>query len=356
MKRIILVILLVFIIMISMLQAEKAGVLSDVLKPECIEVSKDRLYVVQGAEFLAYSLAGPELIAKFGRKGEGPGELKVTPLISNSITALDNQLFIEGLSKVMYLTKDAQLVKEIKKTGAFNTLKVLPVGENYAAIRMINPTETDKKHYLGLALLDGKLGVLKMLYKQEFPEKENDIDMVTDSIHFAVYKDKIYVEESTKGFFIEVFDSKGNKLSEIKKQFDAQKITGKDKEAIFKNFEKDGLVKMMVQMKGGWENFKKSMNFIYPDVFPHIQDIIVTDDKIYVSTFERKDGTGKYIVMDLKGNILGTPYLPIPEEASFLAKTLGRDNRFYGITQGKFYYLKENEETEEWELHSVMIK
>lgn len=104
------------------------------------------------------------------------------------------------------------------------------------------------------------------------------------------------------------------------------------------------------------------MNFIYPDTLPPIQDITVTDDKIYVSTYNKnknnntKGDKEKYIIMDLKGNIISTPYMPVPIESSFLAKTLGRDNRFYGISNNKFYYLKENEDDEVWEVHAVEIK
>lgn len=356
MRKIVLIIIMILILLVTWIQGEKIGVLSEVLKPVSIEVSGDRLYIVEGATFYVYSLKDLGLITKFGKKGEGPGELKVTPLVSNSITALNDQLFVEGLSKVIYFSKDGRLLKEVKKIGAFSTLKILPVGENFAAVRWLNPTEKDKKHYLALSLLDPGMNVIKVLYKQEFPEKEEDIIMVTDSIHFAVYKEKIYVEESEKRFFIEVFDSKGDKLLEIKKDFETRKVTGKEKEAILENFKEDNFVKMMAQSKGGWENFKKSINFVYPDRFPYIKDITVTGNKIYVSTYETKDNKEKYIIMDLKGNIVSTCYIPIPKESSFLAKTLGRDNRFYGITNNKFYYLKENEDDEEWELHVTEIK
>lgn len=352
MKKIILMVLVIFILMITLLHGEKIGVLKEVLKPESMTVADGKLFVVQREKFYVYSLDGLELLTSFGKKGEGPGELKVMPLIPNSITVLPEAYFIEGVAKVMFLSKEAKLIKELKKTNPMSLLKILPVGENYAAVQMVNPTPTDKKHYLALSLLDPELNLIKVLYKQEFPERETEIVMVTDSIHFDVHDDKIYVEESDNGFLIEVFDAAGARLSSIRKHCAPQKISEKDRAAIFENFKQDDFVRAIVRRQGGWENFKKSITFDYPETYPCIRDILVTGDKIYVSTYERKGDTEKYVVMDLAGETLSTPYLPIPQDSSFIARTMGRDNRFYGISGGKYYYLKENPEEEEWGLHS----
>ncbi|MCP5107360.1 MAG: hypothetical protein GY950_28495 [bacterium] len=356
MRKILLIVVMLFLLMFTMLNGEKAGVLTDVLKPESIEVSGDRLYVVQSPGFFVYSLKDLALITKFGKKGEGPGELPAFAGLSNAVTELEDKLMVEGFSKMIYFSKDFKLQKEIKKPGRLRTLKALPVGKNFASIRNLQPTETDKKYYLALALLDENLNLLKILYKQEFPERATEIVMVTDSIRFAVYKDKIYVEESEKGFFIEVFDSSGNKVSQIRQNITRQKITENHRKAIYQNFKEDDIVRLLVKQRGGWESFEKKIKLIYPGTFPPIRDIIVTGDKIYAYTYERKDNKEKYIVMDLNGKIIDTVFMPIPKVSSFLSQTMGRGNRFYGIRNNTFYYLHENEENEEWELHAEKIK
>jgi len=247
MRKIILIIVMILLLLGTRVQGEKIGAWTEVLKPESIEVSKDRLYVVEGAIFYVYSLKDLSLITKFGKSGEGPGELKVVPMFSNRIKALHDKLFVEGMSKVIFFSKDAKLLREIRKKGGFTTFKVMPIKENFVAIRILSPTEKDKKYYLALSLLDPEMNVKKILYKQEFPEREKDIIMVTDSIHFEVYKDKLYVEESERGFLIEVFDSTGSQLFEIKKNFTKRKVTEKDKAAILKNFKEDNFIRMMVK-------------------------------------------------------------------------------------------------------------
>ena len=55
--------------------------------------------------------------------------------------------------------------------------------------------------------------------------------------------------------------------------------------------------------------------------------------------------------MDLKGKELGRVYMPLVEKAPLMARLNGVDLQIYSIHKNKFYYLKENEDEEEWELH-----
>ena len=349
MKKILLVLYLLFLIF--NLLAEKVGALKEIVHPQSIEVGKDRIIIVQGASFYEYSITDLRFIRKFGEKGEGPGELKVTPALANSIKILPAGYFLEEATKIMYFSKDAKVKKEVKKKGII--FKTFPVADNFVAVRMEG---RGNKFYLTLALFDGEMNFKKELLKVEYIENDTDIFLLVDTVHFAVYKDKIYAENSKEGFCIDVFDSTGTKVRSIKKQFPRIAVKAKDKKRQINNLRKDKLVSMMAKREGGWENFEKAMNFIFPDYFPQVRDLIVVNDKIYVSTFIIKNKREEYVVMDLKGNIINTVYLPECPKSSYLERFLGRDNRFYGISNDRYYYLKENETTEEWELHFTLIK
>ena len=352
MRNFLLVLLAIMILLATLIHGEKIGVLTEILKPEGIEVTGQRLYVVEGASFFAYDLDNQTLIKKFGKKGEGPGELSTVLTFPNNIRIVNDKIMTEGFNKIIFFSKDFKLLKELKKKEIF-IHKITPIKENFVAVRM---SAEKNKIIFKLLLLDPEMNVIKELYKQESLDRKKEIIMIRDTIHFAVYKDKIYVEESDKGFLIEVFDSKGNRLYEIKKNIAAPKITEKDKKAIFNNLTEDNLIAVIARREGGWDKFAKAGTFTYPAVFPHIRDIKITDDKIYVSTFEQKDNKEKYMIMDLKGNIIGTSYMPVTGQSSFSARSIGKDNRFYGIAGNKFYYLVENEDEEMWELHSAEIK
>ncbi|MCP4216283.1 MAG: hypothetical protein GY765_16665 [bacterium] len=348
-----LVLFLSFMLIVSLVQARKIGVLNEVLKPDAIEVSGDRLYVVGGSTFYVYSLKNLEFISKFGRKGAGPGEL-LEFAYPNNITLLDDKILVEGFTKIAFFSKDFKLLKEIKKKGWM--FKVIPVGKNFAAIRVLPGSRPDSG-LLSLSLLDAEFNPVKELHKQEISDKDDAFSMANDTIHFVVYRDKIYVEASNNGFVVNVFDSKGTKELEIKKNLDVRKsITGKDKEALFENLKNDRMISMVATKVGGWENFRKRMTLMYPDAFPLIKNIVVGNGKIYVSTNYTRGSKEKYVIMDMKGKIVSTVFLPIPGMSTFSARALGADNRFYSISNNKYYHLAENDTTEDWELHVTEIK
>ena len=85
--------------------------------------------------------------------------------------------------------------------------------------------------------------------------------------------------------------------------------------------------------------------------FPPIRDILVKEGKIYVRTFITKDDKEKYHILDLKGKELKTVFLPKPMPASYITRLANRPVRFFDIANDRFYYIVENEDEEEWELH-----
>jgi hypothetical protein len=122
--------------------------LTGVLEPESIRVSGNELYVVEGAAIFVYSLKDLSLIRKFGKKGEGPGELKVFPFWPNSITVWPGYIFAEGLDKFIFFSKEGKLIKEHKKIKRF--LKVLGLGLRFYAINnnrfiYLNENEDDEE-------------------------------------------------------------------------------------------------------------------------------------------------------------------------------------------------------------------
>jgi hypothetical protein len=247
----------------TLVHGAKIGVLAEILKPEGIEVADGRLYVVEGPVFFVYNLNNPTLIKKFGQAGEGPGELNTVLNFPNSLRILEDKIIAEGFNKIIIFSKDFKFLKEFRKKEML-LHKITPIKENFVAVRM---TTGKNKIIFTLLLLDPEMNVIKELHKQESFDRQKELIMVRDTIHFEIY-----------------------------------------------------------------------------------------NDKIYVSTFVRKDNKEKCIIMDLNGNIIGTSYLPITGQSSFSASSMGKNNRFYGIAGNKFYYLKENEDEEVWELHAAEIK
>lgn len=86
-----------------------------------------------------------------------------------------------------------------------------------------------------------------------------------------------------------------------------------------------------------WHRIKNKIQF--PEYLPLMRDIHTADKKLFIKTWGVKDGKEEYVVFDLEGNEITTVYLPTAMMY------------YYSIYNNTFYYVKENEEMEEWQLH-----
>ena len=117
----------------SLAFAEKIGILTEVLTPEMIEVSDNEIYIVEGSSIFMYSLKDLSFIRKFGKSGEGPGELKANPSITNILVTPGDSLLFIGLDKAIRFAKTGQVIKEFRIPTITNYL--YPLGKNYVGTR-----------------------------------------------------------------------------------------------------------------------------------------------------------------------------------------------------------------------------
>lgn len=347
MKKLVIVMILILVFALSMVYGESTGTLAEIVKPDGMQISGNKLFIIQGTAFHVFNLIDLKPLATFGKSGVGPGELRPPRITPNRLTILNDTLVAEDTSKLIFFTKDFAYSKEIKKKDMM-THRILPAGNHFVAFRM-----SSNKNLIiySVILMDADFNLIKELARQETFDRQKELILLRDAIHFCVYKDKIYIEKSDKSFLIEVFDFGGNSLLQIRKSSDPPPVTAAVKKACMEDLKLDRVINSLAQREGGWDSFLKKGTFTFPPRFPHIKDLVVSDDKIYVSTFDRKDQKEKIIVMDLKGEILAAAYMPIPISSPYLARTMGRENRFYAIKDNKYYYLVLNEDEDNYELH-----
>lgn len=331
--------------------AAKLGNLEGVEQPQMIQVWDDNLYVIQQATIFVYSLKDLSLIRKFGKAGEGPGELKLMTNSPNCITVFSDYIFVDTLDKILFFSKKGKFIREQRKTTRM--FRILPMKKNFL-VKKKPFLGKDKKRYVAVTLCNEKMEDIKELYRQEFSQKgrPQDIYLIPDSINYWVYDDKIFIEESPKGFFIEVFDSEGKRVYQINKEYKKIKVTEEHKTLAINSFKEERHIKAL----GGWENFKKTSNFIYPDTLPPIQNILVDNNKIYIQTFNHQGNKEEYIIMDLKGNNPKHVFLPLVKKVPFISQLLGKGLKYYAINNNRFIYLIENEDEETWEIHMIKIE
>jgi hypothetical protein len=341
---------LIFLSMVmvgSLTFAGKLGILTQVLTPEMVEVSDNEIYVVEGSSIFMYSHKDLSFIRKFGKNGEGPGELKANPSITNLLFASGDSLLFVGIDKAIRFAKTGQVIKEFKIPAITNYL--YPMGKNYVGIRF--KAINQQKPNIVVVLFNQEIAEIKELYAQEMSGGQNLVNLTSDALNVSVYKDKIFIDQSPKGFVISVLDANGNQLYRVEKEYKKIKFTEEHKEMALNRIKQEKAIRTV-----GWDNLKNLIKIIHDDYLPPIQDMTVTDERIYVKTYQKQGDKDEFIIMDLKGNILKKVYLPAVKEPGFGNEVLGRSAKFYKIYKNKFYYLHENEEEEEWEVHVEPIQ
>jgi hypothetical protein len=330
----------VLLTLTSVLFSDLVGSLPEVMKPGNITVYEDELFVVEGAEISIYSLKDLKLKTKFGKKGEGPGELMVTPGFFNKVSVFPGYIFVLGFNKVIFFSREGKYIKEIKKS--MYIFLAAPMGELYNAI----------------AICNSKFEEIKELYRQKDFQQgappNAQLDIVPDLIYYDVCDDKIFIDRSPDGFIVDVFDSQGKKLYQVEKEYEKIKVTNHHEKDIIHQFKQDPNIRSGIQRRGGWEALKKILNINFPDFFPAVQELKISGKKIYIRTFKLKDNKSEYVVMDLKGNIIKRVYLPRVDNVPFMSKIIGA--KLHTIYNDKLYYLQENEDEEKWELYMEEIK
>jgi len=324
----------------------KIGELKQVLKPENISVFNDELYVVERANVYIFSLPQLKFLKKIAGKGEGPGELKVTPMWYNSLSVNGSLIFIDGIDKIIFFSKLGEFIKEKKKP--LNIHRMTPIKHQFVASNMTEMV--GQIQYQAIKLFNDQLKQIKVLFKQKSPVQSalETTEMIPDIIDFQVYENKIFIERSREGFIIEVYNSEGDRLYQIKKNYEKVMVREIHKNEALHKFRQDPFVKQI-----GFERLKRMSKFVFPKFFPAIQNINVTDNHIYVRTYRRQEEKEEYVVLDLKGKILKSVYLPRVNTAPLMAHLTGV--KYYTINNGTFYYILENEEKEIWEIHTQKI-
>jgi len=322
MRNIIYVMIIIFIGGGLFLFPERLATLPEIMKPGSISVDNNQLYVGERSSIYLYSTKDFKLVKQFGRQGEGPGEFRSFP----AIKVFPDYLLINTFGKLIYFSRNGELLKEKKTTGRF-TFLVYPKGENFVGMEMKFDRESQKSS-AAITLFDKDFKTIKVVAESEIRRRGGsgtiEMQMIRDYLGHDVYGENIYVGDTKKGFFFEVFNSKGNKLYQIEKEYEKLEVTDEYKNNYIENMKKSTFYKQV----------KDRVKFTCMKYFPAFKNFSINNGKIYVLTYKIKDKKQEVIIIDLKGNILKKTFLP--------------DDVIYSIDNDRFYYLKENEE-EEWE-------
>lgn len=341
-------IILTLFLFINPLWPVRIGVLPEVLKPHMICVSGGEVFVLQGGTVLVYSLQNIRLLRQFGKSGEGPGELREVPFRGNMLWVNHQSVFIDGYDEIIEYSKKGKLLRESRKT--YSHFIVQPLGNQFVTLKR----QSDKKGriFFSVTLCNDRFKEIKELFRHKSVTNIKRLELFPDAQNFWTWNDKIFIEKSEQGFVIEVFSSSGERLSRLSKDIKRNPVKAPDRERVIEVLKQDPETKAM----GGWEWLKKQLEFHIPDTLPLIREFSAGEGKLYIQTYHMKGSQVEYIILDLSGQVLNRVFLPQPPPVLFDDQLSGRINRYYSFCGDFYYYLWEDLDTENWELHAVNWK
>lgn len=334
MKKILIILSLLIFISGTFLKGEIIATFPDLLKPTSIVIDEDRLYITEDITIFIYSMKDFKLIKKFGKKGEGPQEFNRFAAVS----PYKDNLLINSMSKVSFYTKDGEYIREIKTKGGFSFL-YLPLGDKFVGRGV---SAKDNIRYVTINLYDKDLNKVKTLLNQEDDNQPGKgvLKILHNSLTYMTFNEKLYLVNGSE-FEIKVFDKDAKEVFTIKRDYKKRKFSEEDKEDIFE------VIKTNPQQKQFFDMIKKMA--VFPKEWPAIASVFERDNVIYVSTFKAKDKTKyEFYLFDSNGKFIHNLFIPLKFQSSIVPYPLS-------IKNGKLYQLIENEDEEEWELHSNFI-
>ena len=330
---------LVFVSCSKERQPKKLAALPEVQNPyRTMWATKNQLFVTDSSDIsqrmstvLVYSLRDFQLIQKFG----GPAVFQIQPAHSVFLFLLPDRFAVNSSGKVSIYNYNLQIIKELEHRT--NSFFYAPFGEKFIARQVYSE---NKINYYRLNLYDPELNIIKELCRKEFEGRAFSGDF-----NFQVYKDKVYVANSRDDFFIEVFDKEGNTVRTISYDCPRAKVTQQHKDIHMSK----------LTNRPGWENYFDSRekmeeyyrNLIkYPEYFPAITAIHLSEDRIYVVTGIHAAEKRQIWILDLDGQVLEKTTVPFKMRSESVWYP-------YTIKNRRLYQLIINEETGEWEIYSV---
>ena len=296
-------ILLFFTLFISVhLFSQTTIVVPDIQNPHQIAVDRNDLYIFDEADYSLhlYTVSPFSLKLVFGRKGDGSHDFKYLPYVfiqPETLTCTD-------FTKIIWYSKKGEVLKvmefsALKDFDINSEMLLIPVKENFVRI-----TADHNKMKRRVYLLDPKLKTIKFLYEGLFVwQTGSATDVRTDTVSSGGL---VFIADTRK-FLITIFDDKGNLVRTVDKGKDVEKVQD---HALLHQF-------------------------------------CVSDDKIYSTTYKKKDDKTEMLVLDLEGRILRRLYLPL---TSMRPKRGVLRYDLFTVSQDKLYELVQNKDTGKWEL------
>jgi hypothetical protein len=317
------------------------GSLEGVRAPWSMAVEGNDLFVAgEDHAVRVHSLEPFSLLFALGAKGEGPRDLRSSPLLwvtEDSIVASD---FV----KTLRFARDGRFLEAIPYSDFpdFDPRQVtllFPAGDRY--VRTVNNHPERKST---VALFDRERRPIAALYEGLFDWNQtggpNGFNLLPHRIEVVFGDGEIFVSDTDKGFFIRVFDLDGKERATID-------LTATEAAVPVSEGDKARLLEDIRLTRSESVHAFAKANARFPDAFPRVHEMRYADARLYITTHREKGGLHELLVLDTRGKILDRLFLPIRSFHHFRGAVR---SDLFDVTGGALYELVQNAETLAWDV------
>lgn len=281
--------------------------------------SNGNIYLLnfRGGENAIFKVDGEgNFVTSFGRKGQGPGELQFATYINISdedeIVVIDHRRL-----RLLCFDTNGSIVREMPSDLTYGYANLLTNG-NYL---LFGQHTMGKQQYSFALLCDFNLNPIKELYRQNWPNtsrgekrKATRYTFVTD-----VSGKNTYIGNAERGYEIYVFDSDGNLIRKIRKEYNPISVTEEFKRQFWERYDDSRR-----------ERIKKRIYF--PEFMPPFQFTFTDEEgRLFVMTYEKSNNHNEFIhdVFNPEGIFIGRVSLDNFHERQALRARAQNGNLYY---------------------------
>lgn len=336
------VLFLIFVLIgTAYLQSRKLTVLHEVGNPDYILIDSGQLLVIDnGKQLHQYSMKDFKYQKQLFHRGEGPSE----NLCLGFVQLSPEYIYLYCMKKSLFFTRDGKFIKEIK-THLRGVNYILPVKDKFlieTSTRQRSSAGSSYSISLYFLNVENEMKYEKVLYYYEIPSitwkgNKRPLTLIKSEQNVCIFENRIFICDSDRGLFAQVYDSNGDKLSQVRLELEKIKVPENYSAEFFGNIKESGKI----------DSFNSEFYYDQPEYFPAFFRFYVGKNKCYFLTYKRIGNNREVVVCDWKGNNIRKAYIPWVNYW---------DLRNYTIWEDKFYWLVDNQDTEEWELHVADVK
>ncbi len=283
--------------------AEKEVILLKGIKnPVKIFGSDQKLFVTageNGTTIHEYSVKNFEHLCSYGEEGKDRGKFITNAGEGVHVSAFKGNTFVTSFWKVSVFDRCGKFIDEIK--GIPNTYSYKKIKDGFVGVGY---KEKGNVGYYSINLYNENLEPVKELYEVENSYNPNIGNRVlTKEYGFSIGANRIFTKGQSDEYRIEVFNTDGDHLSTINREFDRIAIKEENKNAIL------DLYKNHPNFKDFYDEIVKDI--IFPEKLPAINQIAASDDYLYVITNTLVDDSTEIHILDHNGKLINKTHIPL---------------------------------------------